>query len=208
GPATELADALDATASAHRLHVDRDHADRAVRFEIRGPYPPDVRDAVLPDRRFDLLGGETLVPQPVWHERAILHEERRTALQQSLTEGGQTQQADDHEVHHEEHERRREATRQRNVGTDHRVLHGVRDQQDHHQVAGAHLTQLALAEQPEPEQDRQVDDRRADRDLPERGPEPEEHLRPPIRARTPRAPRATRGACRTGGPPAAGAYVA
>jgi hypothetical protein len=38
-PAAELPDALDTSVAAHRLHVDRDHADRAVRLEVRGPHP-------------------------------------------------------------------------------------------------------------------------------------------------------------------------
>src|SRR5438552_3108397 len=111
-PATELADALDSAASAQRLHVDRDHADRAVRLKVCGSNPAHVRDPMLPDRRLDLLRREALVPQPVWHEGAILHKEGRPALQQPLAERRQTQQADDREVHHEEHGRRDEAARE------------------------------------------------------------------------------------------------
>src|SRR6476661_10884080 len=114
-PAAELPDALDAMAAAHRLHVDRDHADRAVRLEVRGPHPTDVGDAVLPDRRLDLLRGEAFVPQSVWHEGAVLHQERRPAFEQPLAHWGQTQHANDEEVHREEHEGRREATLERDV---------------------------------------------------------------------------------------------
>src|SRR5204863_6366687 len=101
-PAAELPDALDAMAAAHRLHVDRDHADRAVRLEVRSTHPTDVGDAVLSDGRLDLLWGETLVPQPVWHEGAVLLQEGWPTLEQPLAHRGQAEHANDQEVHREE----------------------------------------------------------------------------------------------------------
>src|SRR5213594_3682237 len=58
-----------------------------------------------------------------------------------------------------------EATRETRVGSHHGVLDRVRDDEQQHEVEGGHLAQLARAGEPQPDEQRQVDDGRPDRNV-------------------------------------------
>src|SRR6266702_4473055 len=56
------------------------------------------------------------------------------------------------------------------VGSNHRVLNRVRDDEQQHQVEGGHLAELARTGEPETGEQREVHDRRAKGDVEQDGP--------------------------------------
>src|SRR5207253_1444232 len=71
----------------------------------------------------------------------------------------------DHPVPSDQHTGCYESARQTRVGSYHRVLHGIRDDEKQHQVERGHLAELTGAGEAQPDEQGEVDDGRAERDV-------------------------------------------
>ncbi len=101
----------------------------------------------------------------------MIHEDRRLAVEGVPNRRPAIRGRVQREIEDEDHEGREETAEQRRVLADHRVLDGVRDHEEDHEVEGRQLTRFALAQEPETEDETDVDDRGAQRDTDQVGAE-------------------------------------
>src|SRR5581483_5879846 len=146
------------------LRVGGDDAYRAVGLEYRHLDVADLGDAVLPDGHEDVVAVQALAGQVLHHQLAVVHQQRRRPLDRSAEEGHPLSRYGYAEVDGDEHGGRDQSPRDRRVSADHRILHGVGDEQDHDEVEGRHLAQLPLSGRPQAQQEDEVDDDRASDD--------------------------------------------
>src|SRR5262249_17192118 len=143
GPLAEL---TDTTMDAMRvIALLRDDADRAVRLEDRGIDAPEIWQAMLASSHLDLLDLDAFVLE---HQRArlsVAHQDRGLLHDEPAEQGNASHIPIDDEIDRDEGRGRDQATGERDVARVERVLHGVGDDENDHQVRDAHLTELALA---------------------------------------------------------------
>ena len=86
-------------------------------------------------------------------------------LQDVRDDAGAGNEPAEREIHEKQHGRRDQSSQEAVVGPDHRVLHGVGDQENQDEIEGGHLADLALARQPQTGEHEEIDDEAADEDL-------------------------------------------
>lgn len=136
----------------------RDDADSAVLLEDRDPNLLDVHDAVPAERRVQVVECHTLAAQILLDHAPVVDQERRRRLEHPPQPLRGERHLDDDGVEQKDDRRADEAAAERVVGPDDGVLHDVRDDQEDDEVEGCELSDLALARQPEREQQEEVDD--------------------------------------------------
>ena len=114
-----------------------------------------------------VLFQEALLAELPEHRLTVLHQDRGLPFEEALDSWTRPARLSNQPVDQEQHGRRREPPLQRGVRPHHRVLHGVRDQQDQHQVEDRHLPDLSFPHDSEAEEHGEVDDRRTNQDLPD-----------------------------------------
>src|SRR2546425_2216744 len=123
-------------------------ADRAVPLEIRRADLRKVVDPVLAGSHLDLVGIDVLVAHGLLDDLPVLHEQGRLALEEMLDERDAVTDAREDEIHGDERRGGDDAADERVIAAGHRVLDGVRDDEDDHEVDRAHLPELPLARGP------------------------------------------------------------
>src|SRR5438309_8000682 len=167
GGSVTPADNPDAVMGSHPRHevVVPDHTDRPVGLEHGEHYVLDVRDAVFAQRLDQLVARDPAATQVRLEDIAVVDQHDAFAGEQLREAAGPLPPPVDHAVPGDQYARRDESAREARVGADHRVLDGVRDDEEEHQIEGGHLAQLARAREPEPGEKGKIDDGRADRDV-------------------------------------------
>src|SRR5438034_6559352 len=123
----------------------RNDADRAVALEVGGFDRIQVVDAVLASGHGELFHIHVLPLDVPCDEFSVPYELGGFALEQVRDKGDAVRDARKSDVHRDERRGRDHPSDEGVVATGHRVLHGVRDDEDDNQVNRAHLPQLALA---------------------------------------------------------------
>ena len=109
-----------------------------------------------------VVEGDPLAGQVPLDQLAVVNEHGGRGLQHATEALGAIRDFHQQAIEGEDDDGPEEAAAERVVGTDHRVLHDVRDDQQHHQVERRQLSHLALAGEPERRQQEQVDHHRPD----------------------------------------------
>ena len=131
-------------------------------------------------RRLELGERDQLGLQAIEADLPVLDEDIRLALDQALQLLVAVEEADHERVHAEQGRGAEQPARDRVVVADDGVLHRVREREQHDQVEGIELRQLALAGEPEAEHQETVDDDGPQHLLGDRYPEVE-HVVPQLR---------------------------
>ncbi len=128
-----------------------DEADLALRLQDR---PGDVRkprDAGEPHLRLHLAPGDAVAPQVVLQEHAALDDDARPAAEQPLGAGAEIGRPGHHQPPEGEGDDGQHRARQREVVVRHPLLDEVAHDDQHHELEGRHLRELALSQKPEQE---------------------------------------------------------
>jgi hypothetical protein len=125
-------------------------------------------ELVLVEGGQQLLRADTHPPHP--RELHLPIDDQRDAmpLQRATQPRDPDAAVGEREVHAEQSAGGDQPAPERRVRTDHRVLDRVGDQQDQHEIRQRDLSELALPEQSQAREEREVHDGRADEDLPGR----------------------------------------
>ncbi len=137
-----------------------EEGDGASRIEHRAIDLVERREALLVRGRFEIVDRDQLVSQPVGQERAVLDEDVGVPLDEPIQLLMSVEKPDDDGVDREQRRRADEAPCDAVIFPDDRVLHGVRQRQEHDQIEGVQLRQLALARQTQPDDKEEIDDDR------------------------------------------------
>ena len=129
---------------------------------------------MLSDRHLDVVDAQALFIEILLHEIALVDQQRRRRLDQAVE--GRPAAAQHRDAPVEDQKRRDDdhPARDRVVRSRHRRLEGVRHQEHEHQVKGRELPQLALPEQSQTDEEDDIDQGRADDQVPPRNAQVEE----------------------------------
>jgi len=124
-------------------------------------------DSLAPGRRLELVHRDQLALEMMAEETAVSNERVRPAFDR-VELAVVVERAYDERVDRQQRRRADDAPEQRIVIADDRVLHRVREQQQHDEVERVELRQLAFPRDAQSDEEKDVDDDRADQLLDER----------------------------------------
>ena len=117
-------------------------ADGSIRFQDSQLDFGDASDPMLAHGHLHFRSLQPLLLKVGYDKLPILHQNSgSTPNEPSPPLASQTEDADEF-VRTEDHERGQEPRWEGCIRTDHCVLHGIRDEQDHHQIEHSHLTEF------------------------------------------------------------------
>src|SRR5207248_4688232 len=151
-----------------------DDADAPVVFQHGEPDVAHLVEAVLADGHLDVVDAQALFLEILLHEVAVVDQHRRRRLDQAVEGRPAAAQHRDPSVEDEQGGDDDHPARDGAIRSGHRRLERVGDQQHQHQVKGRELPQLALAEQPETDEEDHIDEGGANDEMPPRNTQVEE----------------------------------
>ncbi len=124
-----------------------------------------MRDAMFAQGALQFVHADVF-PGHVWFDGfSVVNQQTRFTLHDAPKSAIDAGESSDHVVQEQESRGRDYAANQRRVRPGHGILHGVRKQQQEREIEGRHLPDFALAAQPHPDEDDEVDDPRTQRNL-------------------------------------------
>jgi len=137
-----------------------DERQRAARLQLALLHVRERGDALPARRGFQLGDGDQLALEVMAKKPPVTHQGVGLALD-GLQLPVVIQDAHERGVDDEQHRRADHAADERIVIADDRVLHGVRQQEQHDEIERVELRQFALARQPQPDEEKRIDDQRS-----------------------------------------------
>ena len=112
---------------------------------------------MLAERRQQRFLINTFPVQVLLNDLSMQHQQGRGAFHPAPQARPAQAQAGHRGVHQQQDQRRQDPAQQAGIRTNHRILDGIGDLQQHHQVEDGHLAlQLALARKPQAEQNHNI----------------------------------------------------
>src|SRR3954471_21944572 len=132
------------------LHVVKAQAaDGAVHFKYGEGNVFDVLDVVFAKSALELVERDTLAPHVLFDDLAVVDQQRWLALDKFSKGAIGAGELANPEVQDEQCGGGDDAAGQRCVGASHRVLYGVAQEEKQGEIEGCHLSDLALAAEPD-----------------------------------------------------------
>ena len=146
----------------------RNHADRAIVFQNDRTHLRQVGVSLAANCGHEFVTGQLCISQGLLIDLTIMNKNLRTSFDQMLRLLAEKSNLTCEPVHRDECHRENHSSGNRIIPPVHRVLYGIAEHQQQHQIKRAHLADLTLARDSQDHDQKNIDDNAPQDEFPPR----------------------------------------